>query len=191
MKLKAGLASLAALSAAPAMAEVVVINFDTMANNVFVNNYYSGGTDGRGNWGTIDRGVSFIGFITAPGVGATSTPNYAYSNSPSSFINVSGGFSAFNFTYGTLSPATISVYSGLNGTGTLLGSGVFNGNAMAFQPGSIGFAGIGHSVMLTARPNYAALDDVAFTYPAPIPEPQTWAMLLAGLLLTRFAARRR
>lgn len=192
MKLKAALASLAAVFAAPAMADVVVINFDSLANNVYVNNYYAGGTDSMGNPGGAgaNQGIAFIGFVTAPGVGATSTPNYAYANGATDTINVAGGFSALNFTYGTMAPATISVYAGLNGTGALLGSGVFNGNAMAFMPGSVGFAGIGHSVLLSSVPSHAALDDVAFTLP-PIPEPQTWAMLAAGLFVTAFAARRR
>lgn len=191
MKLNAALALLAALSAAPAMAEVVVINFDGMANNVYVNTYYDGGIDSLGHAGGVDRGVSFVGFVTASGVGATSTPNYAYANGATGTINVAGGFTAFNFTYGTLAPATISVYAGLNGTGTLLGSGIFNGNSMAFQPGTVGFSGLAHSVVMSARPSHAALDDVAFSLPPPIPEPQTWAMLGAGLAITAFAARRR
>lgn len=191
MKLKAALASLAALFAAPAMADVVVINFDSLANNVYVNTYYAGGTDSLGHPGGSNLGISFVGFVTAPGVGATSTPNYAYANGATGTINVAGGFTAFDFTYGTMAPATISVYSGLNGTGALLGSGLFNGNAMAFQPGSVAFGGIAHSVVLSAKPSHAALDDVAFSLPPPIPEPQTWAMLGAGLFVTAFAARRR
>ncbi|HEU4853510.1 MAG TPA: PEPxxWA-CTERM sorting domain-containing protein [Telluria sp.] len=179
MKLKAALASLAAVFAAPAMAEVVVIDFDSMASNVHVLNYYA-----------ASKGVTFQNFITATGTAASSDPRYAYMNGPSASINVAGGFSGFNFGYGTMAPATIQVYSGLNGTGTLLGSTALNGNAMEFAFSSVAFAGIGHSVVLSGKSNYAALDDVAFTLPA-IPEPQSWAMLLAGLAVTGFAARRR
>ena len=191
MKLNAALASLAALFAAPAMADVVVIDFDSLVNNVYINTYYAGGIDSLGHLGGADHGISFVGFVTAPGAGATSTPNYAYANGATGTINVAGGFSALSFTYGTLAPAAISVYSGLNGSGTLLGAGLFNGNAMAFMPGSVAFSGLAHSVMLSARPSHAALDDVAFTMTPPIPEPHTWAMLAAGLAVTTVAARRR
>jgi len=190
MKLKAALASLAALFAAPAMAEVVVIDFDNLVNNVYVNTYYAGGSDSLGHVGGADQGISFVGFVTASGAGASSSPNYAYANGAAGLINVLDGFTALNFSYGTMAPATISVYSGLNGTGTLLGTGVFNGNAMAFAPGAVAFSGLAHSVRMTATPSHAALDDVAFTMAAPIPEPHTWAMLGAGLAIV-FVARRR
>lgn len=189
MKIKAIFAALAAVFSAPALANpVVVIHFDDMINNVYVNHFYNGGTDSGMNSGP-NLGVQFVGFITAPGVGATSTPNFAYNNYANSYINVAGGFTALDFTVGSLAPATISVYSGLNGTGTLLGSGVFNGNAMAFVPGSVAFSGLARSVRLNGTINYTGLDDVSLTLP--IPEPDTWAMLLAGLGIAGFAARRR
>lgn len=181
MKLKAALASLAAVFAAPAMAEVVVIDFDAMATNVHVLNYYA-----------ASKGVTFQNFITATGTAASSDPRYAYMNGPNAYINVAAGFSGFNFGYGTMAPATIKVYSGLNGTGTLLGSTPLSGNAMEFAFSSVAFAGIGHSVVLSGQSNYAALDDVTFTLGLPpIPEPHSWAMLVAGLAVTGFAARRR
>lgn len=192
MKLKAALASLAALFAAPAMAEVVVIDFDSMVSNVHVLNYFAGGTDSLGNAGP-NEGVTFQGFITATGTAASSDPRYAYLNSVTGkgTINFATGFSAFSFAYGAYFPATVSVYSGLNGTGNLLGSATFNGNAMEFAPGSVAFAGIGQSVVVAGKSNYVGIDDVSFTVPPAIPEPQTWAMLLAGLGIAGLAAHRR
>ena len=189
MKTKALIATLAAMFSLPALADpAIVIDFDDMVNNVRVMNFYNGGTDSLAHSGP-NLGVGFVGFVTAPGIGASSSPNYAYGNYALNYINVAAGFSALDFTYGAVAPVTISVYSGLNGTGTLLGSGVFNGNATAFAAGSVAFSGLAKSVRMAGPVNAAALDDITFA--RPIPEPASWAMLLSGLGLLGALARRR
>ena len=164
----------------PALADTVLIDFDAVTRNARVNEFYNGGTDSTGASG-IDLGVEFFDFVTANSVAAPSQPRYVYNATGQSLINVEAGFSAFAFAYGTMAPATLSVFSGLNGTGTLLGSQTVDGHASSFGLAAVDFSGVGRSVMLASMPNYAGLDDLRFTMAAPVPEPAGWLMLLAGV----------
>ena len=98
------------------------VDFDAVPTNDFVNGFYNGGTSSGGASGP-NLGVDFLAgdWFTPTGFGQTSQPNSAFSQSGSGSVNVAAGFtSQFGFTYGAFSPTTISIWSGLNGTGTLL-----------------------------------------------------------------------
>jgi hypothetical protein len=176
--------------ALPAMAETVLIDFDTLASNSRVNAYYNGGTDSFGLTGA-NFGVEFIDFVTANSSSAPSQPRYAYSASGNSRINVAAGFTAFDFAYGSMAPATLSVYSGLDGSGMLLGSQTLDSSGAVFGHSLVGFAGVGKSVTLSSLPSYAGLDNVRFTLAQPVPEASGWAMLLAGFGVLGALHRRR
>lgn len=164
----------------PAVADTIVIDFDAVGKNARVNGFYNGGTDSLGASGA-NLGVEFLDFVTANSPAASSQPRYVYNATGNGLINVTAGFTAFEFAYGTMAPATLSVFSGLNGAGTLLGSMTIDGHADAFAGAIIDFAGVGRSVMLASMPSYAGLDDLRFTMAQPVPEPSGWVMLLAGM----------
>jgi len=128
---KFALAACLALSSAWASAEVISLTFEGATG--LVNGYYGGGTDSNGHAG-VNLGFSFVNGIAV----VDNTGGNAYGppliNGPSSHtvlnqvqnqvvINRSSGFtSGFSLYYvssdSTLT--TVNVYSGLNGTGTLL-----------------------------------------------------------------------
>ncbi|MDP3669586.1 MAG: PEPxxWA-CTERM sorting domain-containing protein [Telluria sp.] len=195
MKLSSVCVGLAAAAltgmALPALAATVVIDFDSIANNAHVNQFYNGGLDSLGGSGP-NFGIDFSAFVTATSLSApTSPPRYVYVTKPTGIVNVAAGFTGFSFAYGTLAPATLSVFSGLNGTGTLLGNQVVNGNSSAFGSSAVTFSGVGRSVTLASMPNYAGVDDLRFEMAQPVPEPGSWAMLLAGFGVLGILARRR
>ncbi len=167
----------------------IVINFDTVSASSEVGQYYNGGTDSAGASG-INYGVAFFGFLTASGFGETSEPNLATGRTGNDIVDVAAGFSSLSFTYGNFSASTINVYSGLHGTGVLLGSGVFSGDPYEFTLGTVGFSGIAQSFVLLSGPGDAGLDDITF---GEVPEPASWLLLLVGLSLVsvlQFKAKR-
>lgn len=173
MKTLLPLAALAVLAAGPAAAAPVLIDFEQVANNLKVNQAYAG------------LGVEFLDFVTATGAS-----RYAYSPGGHGVINVPDGFGSFDFTLGTMAPATFNVWSGLDGSGSLLGSAVFAANGGSFAAASVPFSGLAHSVTLAAVPAYTGIDNVALGA-LPVPEPAHWAMLVAGLLIGGLIKRRR
>ncbi|MES3026096.1 MAG: PEP-CTERM sorting domain-containing protein [Pseudomonadota bacterium] len=189
--LSAAAAAALALSASDtATAATVVIDFDTLTNNAAVNQFYNGGVDSLGLAG-IDFGIEFINFKAGTAAASVSAPNYGYLPAALGKINVAAGFTGFDFSYGTLAPTTVSVYSGLNGTGTLLGQMVVNGNAGLFAQGALAFSGVAHSVTLAGTPNLAAVDNLRFVMALPVPEPGTLGLMLAGFGVLGLFGRRR
>jgi PEP-CTERM motif len=182
-----------ALSTA-AQAASVVINFDGVPTNDLVNGFYSGGTSSSGATGP-NLGVSFTGFQTTSGFGETSPPNLAFNAGGPAFANTTFGFTGFSFTAGFFQPGTVSVFSGVSGTGTLLGSlsGLL-GDPNAFQLQNVRFAGIGRSVTFVGPDATLGVDDFNFTIAGGgggVPEPATWAMMLFGFGLVGGAVRSR
>jgi hypothetical protein len=123
----------------------------------------------------------------------------------SAVLNYSAGFTdGFSFYYTTSLPATVSVWSGLDASGTLLGtidlirnidecSGDPNGDFCRFSIGSIAFSGTARSIDFGGTVNQVGYDNITFgsTDPNKVPEPATLGLIglaLAGLGLT---ARRR
>lgn len=120
------------------------------------------------------------------------------------YMNVAAGFdTGFSFNYVSLSFAgAVNVYDGLNGTGNVLA--VLNllpnaGNCPGysagfcpFSPQGVAFAGTALSVGFAGVANQIVFDDVTFGSVTPgIPEPETYALMLAGLATVAGIARRR
>ena len=151
-----------------ANAATVVLDFDAITTGTFVDNFYLG------------LGVSTTGLRTTTGFGQTSAPNLAYNaNGPATF-DTSFGFTGLSFTAGFSNSGTVSVYSGSNGTGSLVGSasGIL-GNPFAFAFNTVALSGAGRSIVISGSSGDLGFDDVTFTTGA-VPEPATWAMMIIG-----------
>jgi PEP-CTERM motif len=200
------------LSISPAhAASSFLLDFEkSWAYGTEVTNYYNGGTASDSTSGS-NFGVSFnttldsamFGLSNNDGLGSLPNGDY-YANAPSMlgvaspfgptvFMNVNNGVdSTLSFYYTSAEAITgaVKAYSGLNGTGSLLGS--FNllannaGTYDTWSQATFNFAGTAQSFDFSASSNIAGFDNIAA-----VPEPETYAMLLAGLGLMAFAARRK
>lgn len=127
-------------------------------------------------------------------------------------MNVAAGFdTGFSFTYSApfATGTSVSIYDGLDGTGMLLATSLlpltpdgkaggcdvtYAANYCPFASFSLTFAGVAHSVVFGGLSNSQVFDDLTFGSATPgggVPEPASWAMLVAGFGLVGAAARRR
>lgn len=168
-------ASLALCS--PANAALVLIDLDDVPTTDLVDEFYNGGTSSSGATGT-NFGISFSNFLALTGFGETSGPNFVTATAPTAIINSSIAFTEFSFTAGSFAPGTVSVFSGLGGTGTLLGSftGAL-GDPFSFSAQSVTFTGQARSVVITGGASTLGFDDFQFLT---VPEPTSWALLIFG-----------
>lgn len=122
------------------------------------------------------------------------------------FMNVAAGFdTGFSFNYVSLSqPGSVSVFDGLDGTGNLLATISLSANAGScpgysagfcpFSPIGVAFAGTAKSVSFAGVANQIVFDDITFGSDVPgpsIPEPASWALMLAGFGIAGAAMRSR
>ena len=205
----AALAALSALGAAPVFAAgTVTIDFEGAAGYVnAIRDFYNGGTDSLGQSGP-NYGVSF----SEAAVGLSNDelgPYYANAPTPltvmyafdtSAVMNVAAGFiGRLTISYASSQNVldAVNIYSGLDGSGTLLASASLFGNAALacsgadycrFDLTSVKFAGVAHSVSFGGNAPNVLFDDITITT---VPEPRTYLLLAAGLLGVTVAKRRR
>lgn len=185
----------------------VLLDFETPTSFASIAEYYNGGTDSAGATGSA-LGVSFG--LDALTVRNDDGAGPYFSNAPTpvgalapvgidATMNVAIGFvDSISFHYSATSFVAqgVNVYAGLNGTGDLLASFNLIANAQrgcsdtAFcrfdQLGGT-FAGVARSVTF-GNATGMAFDNVSITA---VPEPESYAMLMAGLLAVGFMVRRR
>lgn len=208
MKLSSAVAAALFAAAAPAFASTpaFLVDFEKQwdtygANGSAVNGYYNGGLASDGSSGA-NLGIEFIGMN-----GLSNDADFTYyANAPtmagvaftdsSAVMNIAAGVGgALSFAYST--PVAIvdavQAYSGLNGTGTLLGSfslGTSGGTTGEFYnydgwtTGTLSFSGTAQSFVFSGT-TLAAFDNISA-----VPEASTSLMLLAGVGVL-LAARRR
>lgn len=192
-------AAVALLAAAPAFSSTVgfQVNFEKKWDfaNGDVEGYYNGGTAADGTKGP-NAGVSFVNvsglsndadftyYTNAPSMLGTAYA-HTFALSDRAFINVAGGVSnALSFFYS--SPLSVvgafRAFSGLNGTGILLGTFDLTANDKTgydtWTLSRFAFNGIAESFDITASANAVALDNISATA---VPEPATFMLMLAGV----------
>ncbi len=201
-------AALTALAAAPALAQPVTLDFEGAAGYVNpILDFYNGGTDSLGQSGP-NLGISFLAGAVALSndalgpyyAGAPSPLTVMYAADTTAIMNVAAGMAGgLSFQYAAASAVldAVKIYSGLNATGTLLASASLFGNAAIactgpafcrFDPTSVMFAGVARSISFAGGTPNVLFDNISVTV---VPEPGTYALLLAGLGVVGFLVSRR
>ncbi|HND56372.1 MAG TPA: hypothetical protein PLV92_28335, partial [Pirellulaceae bacterium] len=190
-----------------AQADVVVLNFEGInatypSGSAQVLDFYNGGMSSDGTSGT-NYGVEFTDnalaiCLNTPGVVCSNTSRGGFApgselgalfwlNGPNTYMNYAAGFEeGFSFYYAAPNtPGSVSVYDGLNGTGTLLAAldlgltpstcgSEYSAGYCPFVAAGVGFAGIAKSISFAGTANYIVFDDVTFGSTVPgVPEPTT------------------
>lgn len=168
------------LSAAP-----IVLDFEGLQNQEEVNLYYNGGTGSLGSGPGVNHGISFNNGLALIDEDAGGSGNFANEPSPDTIIfwvsgadftmNVAAGFdTGFSLYYAAFdNSASVEVYDGLDGTGTLLAStplpqvaftdpGDPTGDASTWTPTGITFSGTARSVKFIGTAGAIGFDDITF-----------------------------
>ena len=200
---------LACAPAARALADVHVLTFEGLSDEQGVGEYYNGGTSADGVGPGPNYGISFgsdslsIISTTAGGTGNfTNAPSgdtvLFFLSGPGDVMNVHAGFdTGFSFYYADQVGFTgsVSVYSGLDGTGSLLASLELPSTPSPYNvwvPIGVAFAGTAESVIFSGSANYIGFDNITLgSATAGAPEPGTWALMFVGVGLAGAALRRR
>ncbi|ANE54656.1 VPLPA-CTERM sorting domain-containing protein [Methylomonas sp. DH-1] len=192
--------ALAMLASSPAFASGNFLvdfekNWDYLNGDVA--EYYNGGSAADGTSGP-DLGVSFVGvsglsndadFTYYSGAPSVTGVAYVYDTA---FMNVAGGVSGglqFFYSSPEAVAGAIKAYSGLNGSGDLLGVFDFAANSSAaydqWSQALFSFAGTAQSFDLSAGANIVALDNVSS-----VPLPAGFWLLGSGLAMVGAIGRR-
>lgn len=199
--------SLLGLVSLPARADSgIFLTFQGLGNLQQVGNFY----DGSGLSGTPNYGVSFsANFYAEKSFAQGGAGNFNLARvGPAIFLcpggppncggtqmegmmNVTGGFSGINFFYVTGQTETVTVWSGANGTGTVLATIQLTSNSCGGFPtycqwGDYGqlFTGTAHSITFSGSSgNMFGLSDITLgSRSAAIPEPSTFYLLGGGVV---------
>lgn len=200
--------ALGLLSTSPAFAASITIDFEGPTSFASIDRFYNGGLDSAGAAGP-DLGVVFG--LDALGLKNDELGPY-FSNAPSPIgvlapvgpsaaMNYAGGFSGLaSFYYTSIAAATVSVWSGINGSGTELGSFVLANNAQSngcsdspfcnwtLASFDIGDASIARSITFGDAAALAAFDDLTINTVA---EPGAGVAFAVGFAMIGFAVKRR
>lgn len=196
-----------------ATAATITLTFEGLKNLEPINNYYNGGTGGLGSGPGPNYGIAFTSdslAIIASSAGGTG--NFSANPSPDTIaffltgagdtMNIPAGFqTGFSFFYSAVGSGSVNVYSGPNGTGTLLAS-VFlsdtanNGPAGGFYnhwvAGGVSFSGTAESAVFSGSANQIGFDNITLgsSTPGGVPDGGS-TLILLGLSLGGITAVRR
>lgn len=200
-------------AAGSAMADTVVLKFENIipagSQSAPIGNFYDGGGGAANNFGITFSSNALAVCLNTPGnicsnasrggLGDPTSQNGGlfFLEGSQTFMNDPAGFTTgFSLFYSAVNnPGSLSVYSGLNGTGTLLAtlnlpltasncSSTYGASFCPFAPIGVTFAGTAESISFAGVANQIAFDDVTFGSATPgvptIPEPSTLVLLLTG-----------
>lgn len=188
-----------------AFAGPITLTFEGLQNLEPVNDYYNGGTGGFGSGPGTNYGISFtsdsLAVVCLPGVNnCSSAPSPVnalfFLSGAGDTMNVAAGFTTgFSFFYAaTFIPGSVDVYSGLDGTGTLLahldlaptGSGCDGQTGYScWVPVGVSFAGTAESAVFGGSANFIAFDNITLGSATPggsTPEPASMVLFGSGLI---------
>jgi len=189
----------------------VVLTFEGVGDLVPINDFYNGGAGGSLG---ISFGADALAVVSSLNGGSGAIANLPSGDTAAFFLsgtgdlmNVAAGFTTgFSFFYSAaFLPGSVTVWSGLDGTGTMLASLSLPSNGSCsvgpafcfWTPIGVTFAGTAQSVNFSGTANAIAFDDVtvgsstAGGGPTPTPEAPTMLLLGAGSLGLLGARRRK
>lgn len=192
--------------ATPASAAVVTLDFEGIGNTAPVGGFYAPDyIFSEDTLALVDEDAGGDGnFANEP------SPNTImfFLDANNAVLNVTDGFdTGFSFWYSSSTAASVTVYSGLDATGEVLGmidlaaqfsagcSGDPTGSYCNWSAIGVAFAGTAYSIDFGGTANATGFDNITFGSDRPggsiVPEPASWAMMIMGFGLVGFAARRR
>ena len=205
---KSILIGLAILFPALCSADIIQLDFEGLDDQEAIDGFYNGGTSANGNSG-VNYGVEFSdNTLSIIDDDAGGSGNFGGEPSPDtvmffltgseSVMNVAAGFeTGFSFFYSAVNnPGSVSVWDGLDGTGTLLAmldipvtasdGGDPNGDFSPFFDIGVGFSGIAKSVSFAGVQNQIGFDNITFgsttaSLPTDVSSPATLGLF--GLIL--------
>jgi hypothetical protein len=185
------------LAATPAFAVVINVDFETPTSFASIDGHYAGGTDSDGVAGA-NLGVTF-GLDALALRNDAAGPYFSNAPSPLGVMTVVGGDSAMNVALGFTTLALqyssrasvfngVQVWSGLNGSGSLLASLSLSANAQAggcsdsplcnFSGLSAASFGVARSVTFGNAAANAVFDNLSVTV---VPEPGSALLMALGV----------
>jgi hypothetical protein len=197
------LVTLGVLGAVQANA-ATVLTFEGVADGAAVGNFYAPEYVFSGSTvALVDSDVGGSGNIANEPSGSTVM---AFLNANNAILNVLNGFSGgFSFFYSSSTVANVNVWSGLNASGSLLGtialtpqfntgcSGDPSGQFCNWTNAGVNFAGTASSIDFGGTANQTGFDDITFgsAVAGAVPEPAAWMLMLMGMAGVGYSMRRK
>jgi len=200
------LAAVAAMAVSAPASAVTVLTFEGIPDQAPVGDFYAPDyTFSPATLALIDQDAGGTGnFANEP---SPSTVMF-FLDANNAILDVTNGFdTGFSFYYSSSTAATVTVYEGANGTGNILAQldldaqGFDNctgdpfGDFCNWTAIGVTFDGIARSIDFGGTANQTGFDNITFGSDTPgnpgVPEPTTWAMMIAGLAVVGASMRRR